>query len=448
MNQRNWTKLDNYISIYFKGVTPKYVTKSNTIVLNQKCIRNNIIDYSFAQFIDDEQSINSNKYLQEGDLILCSTGQGSAGRCAYVSKLPENYNVTIDSHILVCRCASKNIAICLSNILYSNEKMIMEFLTGSSGQAELDRIRVFNIQIILPPNLNELKQIALLSENLKNKISLNNRINEELESMAKTLYDYWFVQFNFPNEEGKPYKSSGGKMVWNEKLKREIPEGWEVNTISSLIDHSKNGDWGKETPSNTYNYKVQCIRGADINYINGKGNSILPLRYILNKNNHKTLEQGDCIIEISGGSPTQSTGRIALITEKVLERFSEPLICSNFCQAITLKDTSNSFYFYYLWNQLYNNNIFFNYEGKTSGIKNLLFDSFTNSTYWSFPPKSIILSFNKIIDFIHQKRELLLHENHHLSSLRDWLLPMLMNGQVMIRKEANTSGNPPATTAS
>ena len=85
---------------------------------------------------------------------------------------------------------------------------------------------------LLLPNLyyNQQKIAAVLSA-LDTKIELNQRINAELESMAKTLYDYWFVQFDFRNEKGKPYKSAGGKMVWNEELKREIPLGWEVKSL-------------------------------------------------------------------------------------------------------------------------------------------------------------------------------------------------------------------------
>lgn len=83
------------------------------------------------------------------------------------------------------------------------------------------------------------KKIANTLSNIDNKIELNNKTNDELESMAKTIYDYWFLQFEFPNEEGKPYKSSGGKMVWNEVLKREIPEGWSIETLGDLLKNEK-----------------------------------------------------------------------------------------------------------------------------------------------------------------------------------------------------------------
>ena len=88
----------------------------------------------------------------------------------------------------------------------------------------------YNIKVLLP-EIEEQKRVASVLQNLDHKIALNRQINDNLEAMAKQLYDYWFVQFDFPNEEGKPYKSSGGAMIWNEKLKREIPEGWNVANV-------------------------------------------------------------------------------------------------------------------------------------------------------------------------------------------------------------------------
>ena len=89
---------------------------------------------------------------------------------------------------------------------------------------------------VSPPSLTEQQKIAAVLSALDSKIELNNRINAELEAMAKTLYDYWFVQFDFPNEAGKPYKTSGGKMVWNAELKREIPDGWEVEKLNDVVE--------------------------------------------------------------------------------------------------------------------------------------------------------------------------------------------------------------------
>ena len=279
---------------------------------------------------------------------------------------------------------------------------------------------------------NQQKKIAAVLSALDTKIDCNNRINAELEAMAKTLYDYWFVQFDFPDANGKPYKSSGGKMVYNATLKREIPADWEVVPLSDWIASDKTGDWGKEAAEGNYTLCVDCIRGTDINGLNGTGTVSPPIRFILEKNSAKVLAPFDFVIEISGGSPTQSTGRLALITKETIERFSRPLICSNFCKAISLKNRAYFFNFAYLWKSAYNNKVLFGWEGKTSGIKNLLFDAFTTKHLVSRPPQELAKQFFQLIAPMEAKKQKLLQETDDLAALRDWLLLLLMNGQVTV----------------
>lgn len=315
--------------------------------------------------------------------------------------------------------------------LYYNLKQNRLNGTGS-GQPQITIPNIKNRSISLPSLLTQQKTAKILSD-LDEKIELNNKINTELEAMSILIYDYWFVQFDFPDENGKPYKSSGGKMVYNEELKREIPEGWEVDSFSNWIANDKSGDWGKESEQGNYVNKVSCIRGADLNGLNGKGKVKSPTRYVLEKNSHKLLEIGDFIIEISGGSPVQSTGRMAFITEETLERFDNPLICSNFCKAVTLKDEKSIYNFAYEWNRLYDAGVLFGWEGKTSGIKNLLFDSFVTNHKVVLPSKeSMELFYNKVKP-IHAKIQKNLQQNQKLAELRDWLLPMLMNGQIRVK---------------
>lgn len=286
------------------------------------------------------------------------------------------------------------------------------------------------------PAFNKQKQseIAKVLSDLDTKIELNNKINQQLEAMVKILYDYWFVQFDFPDAGGNPYKSSGGKMVYDKKLKREIPVGWEVVTLSDCIKNDKSGDWGKDLEQGNYTQKVSCIRGADLNGLNGKGKIKSPTRYILEKNIHKLLEINDLIIEMSGGSPTQSTGRLAFITKETLSRSDNPLICSNFCKAVTLKNPKYLYNFACQWNRLYDAGVLFGWEGKTSGIKKLLFDSFINNYYVELPKFSVIENFYKFSKTLHSKKQKNLIENDKLEKLRDWLLPMLMNGQVTVKE--------------
>lgn len=308
---------------------------------------------------------------------------------------------------------------------------IKRITTGSLvPHISLKQIREFPVK--LPP-LEEQRPVVAVLQAIDKKIKRNNRINAELEAMAKMLYDYWFVQFDFPSSNGKPYKVSGGKMVYNDTLKHEIPYGWHVNSISDWIRSDKTGDWGKETEQGNYKLQVDCIRGADINGINGKGTVDAPNRFILKKNNHKLLVPFDFVIEISGGSPTQSTGRMTFITEQVLERFNCPLICSNFCKAIALVDNSYFYNFMYQWQHLYDNGVLFGWEGKTSGIKNLLFDSFVSNYNVAMPPKDLAEKFFQFVSPLQEQKQKKLKENAELEGLRNWLLPMLMNGQVTVK---------------
>ena len=316
------------------------------------------------------------------------------------------------------------------------EKYVFKTQTGSSvPHISKKQIEDFKVPVF---DLPTQQKIASVLSSLDNKIELNNKINVELEQMAKTLYDYWFVQFDFPNEEGKPYKSSGGKMVYNEVVKREIPEGWEVQVFSDWIKETKAGDWGKDREERNYTERVYCVRGADINGLNGKGEVKAPQRFILKNNLSKALKANDFIIEISGGSPTQSTGRIALLTNKTFERFDTGVICSNFCKAISLKDEKYIFNFQQEWQRLYNAGVFFGYEGKTSGIKNFLFDSFVNSCKVVLPPKDIVEQYYNIAQTLDEKKQINLQQNQELAQLRDWLLPMLMNGQVKVTDESSS----------
>jgi len=317
-------------------------------------------------------------------------------------------------------------------LYYFLKELPLERLDSGSANPTLNRKFVHLIESYIP-NADSQKSIADFLSLLDKKIELNNKINTELEAMAKLIYDYWLVQYDFPNANGKPYKSSGGKMVYNEALKREIPEGWEVNFLIDWIKTDKTGDWGKESELGNYTLQVDCIRGADINGLNGRGKVKSPNRFILEKNKHKLLSPFDLVVEISGGSPTQSTGRLTFLTPELFERFENPLICSNFCKAISLKDTNYFYNFVYQWDAIYSNGVLFGWEGKTSGIKNLLFDSFVSSHRVCHPPGYLVQEFSKLIAPIQQKRQKSLKENSELESLRDWLLPMLMNGQVRVK---------------
>lgn len=290
----------------------------------------------------------------------------------------------------------------------------------------LDSFRIADIPY------EEQKELVSSVREVDAKISVNKQICAELEAMAKTLYDYWFTQFDFPNEEGKPYRSSGGAMEWNEQLKQEIPSGWNCSVITNHIGNGKSGDWGKESATGNYLKEVICIRGADFPSINENKTLSAPTRYILEKNANKVLSSGDIIVEISGGSPTQSTGRICYINENTIRRFDKDIITSNFCRAFSTKKKAEQYWLYLLWKTLYDAGVLFRFEGKTTGIKNLLFDDFCAQYKIVCPEEDILEKFHKIVSPIFEKMQQYNIENDELTKLRDWLLPMLMNGQATV----------------
>ena len=149
--------------------------------------------------------------------------------------------------------------------------------------------------------------------------------------------------------------------------------------LKDIIAEYVSGDWGNETSSNDAYCAVYCVRGADILPLSKQDYTGIPLRYISRRALlNKSLKPGDLVIEKSGGSPTQSTGRIAFISTDLIEMKGN-VVCSNFCNAIRLNEKWYPKFVYYYWLYIYNAGVFFNFEGKTSGLKNLQFDNALNT---------------------------------------------------------------------
>lgn len=146
-------------------------------------------------------------------------------------------------------------------------------------------------------------------------------------------------------------------------------------SICDIIEEYISGDWGNDMPSEDASCMVSCIRGADIVPIENSEFSAIPIRYISSKSlKTRSLQEGDIVIEKSGGSPTQSTGRVVYISKELIEDKGD-IVCSNFCAAFRIKADWDSKYIYYYLKHIYNAGVFFNFEGKTSGLKNLIMDT-------------------------------------------------------------------------
>ena len=426
-----WKSLSSITSKIGSGSTPRggnsvYSDSGISFIRSQ-----NVLDMDFSTenlaFINDNQAEKINNVIVEKNDILLNITGDSIARCTVVPE--EILPARVNQHVSIIRCKNTEESKYVMYYLQYMKKYLLQISKVGGTRNALTKEAIGKLPIKISDDCNKISKIL---DNIDQKIHINNQINQELEAMAKTLYDYWFVQFDFPDQNGKPYKSSGGKMVYHPELKREIPEGWGVTTFSSWISDNKTGDWGKETSQGNYTLEVDCIRGADINGLSGNGKTDMPTRFILEKNKDKLLTDFDIVIEISGGSPTQSTGRIVGISENVLNRFDLPLICSNFCKAVSLNEQETFYNFVYEWKNLYDNGVLFSWEGKTSGIKNLLFDSFVTNYHIAQPPIDLMKQFFDYASSVDKKTQLLLKQNQELTQLRDWLLPMLMNGQVKV----------------
>ena len=362
--------------------------------------------------------------MQKGDIITPLTEQ-AIGLLGSTAIIPED-----DKYI-----QSQDVAkiICDEELLYPmyafyliSSASVKKQLGAAAQQTKIRHTSPDKIKdcVVWIPELSEQKRIASVLSNLDRKIELNRQINANLEALARQLYEYWFVQFDFPDENGKPYKSSGGEKVYNEQLKREIPKGWNICKFEDYILSNNTGDWGANEIAKGL-FEVGCVRGADILTLTD-----LPKRYI--KSEAKLLSEHDIVIEVSGGSPTQATGRSAYITKGVIERNGGKVTCSNFCHAFTLKDIRTAPFFYYSWRLLYDNDNMFNYEGKTSGIKNFMTEMFLKN-YWIDVPEKLVNAFFEKVSVWFAQIDINIAENLSLTRQRDELLPLLMNGQIIVR---------------
>ncbi|HEC2172115.1 restriction endonuclease subunit S [Staphylococcus delphini] len=317
-------------------------------------------------------------------------------------------------------------------LLKNNMEKIKSLGTGSTF-SEISGKVVKDIELYLP-NLKIQTNIEKVLFSLDKKIELNQKIIANLEELSQTLFKHWFVDFEFPDENGNPYQSSGGAMVESEL--GEIPKGWKIGYLDYLSKKLISGDWGKEKKQNNYIKPVRIIRGADINDYSLGGKGKAPIRYVIQKSfENKKIIPGDIIIEISGGSSTQSTGRSLLINENIIESEDYSLLCTNFCKVLRPKNEKYGEWIDYFLKHLYNRNVFFSYENGTTGIKNLDYKSLLNVMKVIIPTEQLLLKFHELISIYKKDIQNLGNEIQKLTELRDTLLPKLMSGEIEMADE-------------
>lgn len=400
----------------------------NFYLLSNKNIINGNININSNDRKISEYSFNKIKKrtkLEKNDLVISTVG--TIGKLAIIKD--NNINYEFQRSVGIIKCDKKKLT---PEYLYYYFSLpyIQKMLVNLSKGAVQKCLFISDLKNLVIEYPNDIKNqiiICNILSTLDKKIEINNRINEELEAMAKTLYDYWFVQFEFPfdfaqgkpSEKGKPYKSSGGKMVWNEELKREIPEGWENGFLSNLADII-----GGSTPSKEIN-----------EYFSSNGTAwITPKDLSLNAGN-KFITKGEIDVSEKGIKSASLNilpkGTILLSSRAPIGymAISRNSVTTNqgFKSFVPKQGYSSFFIFYIVKNSI--PTIINNASGSTFKEVSA---SVLKTISVCLPPKNIIEKFTDIVNSIFEKQNNLELETKKLAELRDWLLPMLMNGQVSV----------------
>lgn len=364
---------------------------------------------SQMRFESHEQERYGIKY---GDLIMCEGGE--PGRCAiWRDELPDMKIQKALHRIRPHDCLDVRYLYYWFLLAGKNGWLNRYFTETTIKHLPGDSLKDVEIDLI---DLPLQKGIADVLSSLDDKIRHNNRICRELEAMAKTLYDYWFLQFDFPDENGKPYRTSGGEMVWNERLKREIPKGWRCAVLSDFIS----------------------IENASVNPAT-LGTEIMEHYSIpaYDDNFYPAFEQADTI-----QSGKYQVCKNSILVSKLNPQFkriwdpfciSENAICSTeFMVYISHKDCLRPFCF-----ALANSDGFYRHMVSkaisSTGSRKRIQPDVSLMYQFAAPNTDVLLStfsarYCPIMDKIKQVRL----ENYELQKLRDWLLPMLMNGQARV----------------
>lgn len=271
---------------------------------------------------------------------------------------------------------------------------------------------IFSFLSLYLPDYQEQVKIGDMLYNMEQKIQLNKRICAELEAMAKTLYDYWFVQFDFPDENGRPYRTSGGEMVWNEQLKREIPKGWGSCKLRDYVNNIINSTASGEHLNGLFYTPIDEIPKRQMSFYGG-------LSYTEANSSLQLYEENDILI----GAMRVYFHRVCIAAQQGITRSTTMILRT--------KDDNLLGFVYELFNQdqtiQYASKIsvgtqqpYVNWEGALDSMNVIA------------PDRSVVLAFCEYVNPIIEKIKCVVKENYELTRLRDWFLPMLMNGQASV----------------
>lgn len=363
------------------------------------------------------KAFNGGAKFRNGDTLLAKiTPCLENGKTAFVDILDDGEVAFGSTEFIVLRAKNETNPEFLYYFAISPDfrKRAIECMEGTSGRQRVNENTLETLELPIPEPQTQ-KSIAAVLSALDKKIALNKQINARLEEMAKTLYDYWFVQFDFPDTNGKPYKSSGGEMVFDETLKREIPNGWEVKSLGEIENNIITGKTPSTQYSNFFNGDIPFITIGDIrnNTFIIKTEQNLSIEGA-NTQKNKYLPEGSLCV-----SCIATVGLIGFTTRQAQTN-------QQINSIIFKHDYNKEFLYFYL------KDYFLVGKAKTG-------NTFANMNKGDFekilvlyPNLRLLQKYSNKMVLVFNQINNLSKQNHHLTQLRDFLLPMLMNGQVSV----------------
>ena len=407
-------KLADYIDSFGDGIhgTPNYDENGEYYFINGNNLKNGKIEITSNTLkITSDEYKRIKRNLRENTLLVSING--TLGNIAFYN----NEKIALGKSacfLNLNKCACRPF---IRYVLESKEfKTYMNRVAGQSTIKNVSPTQVSEYEFFAP-SYSDQARIAKVLSTIDRKITINREINRNLEELAKQIYDYWFVQFDFPNEEGKPYKSSGGKMIWNDVLNRKIPDGWEVKKLGEVCNFRNGINYDKKVIGNK-SYKIVNVRNISASslFLNQNEFDIISLKS--NQADNYLVSENSILIARSGCPG--ATRIIMNVDTNVI--FCGFIICmENFHSDYKL-------YFAYCLKALENT------SATTTGgsiLQNVSQDTLKRISV-IIPPKDIITAYNEKTLAIFKSQLSIQKEIEELFKLRDNLLPLLMNGQVTL----------------
>ena len=402
---KNYFKLEDVADVKLSNVDKKVKTGEKEIRL---C---NYTDVYKNTYIDKNRAVNFmiascnekefEKFLLKKGQVSITKDSEKANDIGVSTYIEEDFqDVVLGYHLALITPYKEKLDGKYLNYWFntSQAKRYFENNVGGSGQRFTLPLDVILSTPLFLPNIENQKKISSILFSLDKKIQLLHQINDNLAELAKTIYDYWFVQFDFPDQNGKPYKTSGGKMVYNEVLKREIPEGWEVKKLKKYA-FIKKGTLITEKQANTNGNIKVVSAGLDFSYYHDKSNFL----------------ENTITISASGANAG------------FINFWREPIFACD-CTTVRGNNLTETLYIYQFLKILQD----YIYQQAKGSAQPHIYPKDIEDLNIIIPNENEIKKYGEYVNDLNQKILLNLKEIQLLQSLRDWLLPMLMNGQISV----------------